>query len=75
MAFGVVIYSRGDNVPYKDKQEMFDKVNTYNKKRYDVLRATPTKEEGKIIRDAAASAGQSVSTYILNAVRAWMKTH
>lgn len=35
----------------------------------DNIMIRPEKEEGQKIRDAAARAGQSVQTYILNAVR------
>ena len=52
---------------YKDKQIMYDKNNAYNREKYDVLRATPSKEEGQRIRAAAAEAGQSVSSFILDA--------
>ena len=35
----------------------------------DNIMIRPEKEEGQTIRDAAARAGQSVQTFILNAVR------
>lgn len=40
----------------------------YQKKR-DAIMLRPAKEEGEIIRTAAANAGQSVQAYILEAVR------
>lgn len=55
---------------YKDKKTMYDYNNTYQKNNYDVLRVVASKEEGQTIRQAAAGAGQSVSAYIMEAVRA-----
>ena len=39
----------------------------------DNIMIRPEKEEGQKIRDAAARAGQSVQTFILNAVRREIK--
>lgn len=39
----------------------------------DNIMIRPSKEEGQQIRDAAAKAGQSVQTYVLDAVRERMK--
>ena len=47
-------------------------VATYQKSR-DNMMVRPTKEEGQQIRQAAASAGQSVQAYILQAVRERME--
>jgi len=41
----------------------------------DAIMLRPKKEDGKIIRDAAAAAGKSVSGYILNAVWEYMTNH
>jgi len=41
----------------------------------DAIMLRPKKEDGKIIRDAAAAAGKSVSGYILNAVWEYMANH
>ena len=43
-------------------------VANYQKNR-DAIMIRPTKEEGAQIREAAAAAGQSVQSYILEAVR------
>lgn len=45
-----------------------DAVKRYQATR-DAIMLRPSKEQGKIIRDAAADAGQSVQAYILQAVR------
>lgn len=54
---------------YKDKQQMYDYNNAYSKEKYDVLRLVASKDDGQRIREAAAWAGQSVSAYIMQAVR------
>ncbi len=59
-------------VAYKDKQQLFDYNNTFNKSRYDTIKVLPSKEEGQQIREHAALAGLSVSSYILKAVREQM---
>ena len=43
--------------------------NDYARNNYDRISLAPPKDEGQRIRQAAASAGQSVSAYILQAVR------
>ena len=40
----------------------------YNQKQDNIM-IRPTKEEGRIIRDSAKAAGQSVQAYILQAIR------
>lgn len=54
---------------YKDKQKLYDYNNEYQKNNYAVLRVLTPKEEGQQIKQAAAAAGQSVSAFILQAVR------
>ena len=54
---------------YKDKSMGTKYKNAYTAEKYDTIKATPTKAEGQRIREAAAEAGQSVSAYILQAVR------
>ena len=54
---------------YKDKAQEIKYKNDFTRQTYDVLKATPGKDEGKRIREAAAKASQSVSAYILQAVR------
>lgn len=54
---------------YKDKAQETKYKNEYNRQTYDIMKVTPTKEEGQRIRDSAAAVGQSVSAYILEAVR------
>lgn len=54
---------------YKDKAQEIKYKNEYTRQTYDILKATPSKEEGQEIRRAAVRAGESVSTYILEAVR------
>ena len=44
----------------------------YNRKQDNIM-ARPTKEEGAAIRAAAASAGQSVQAYVLQAIRERME--
>lgn len=58
---------------YKDKSKKEAYQNEYIRQTYDVIRATPNKAEGQQIRQAAAAAGQSVSAYILDAVRQRME--
>lgn len=58
---------------YKDKAQEIKYKNEFTRQTYDILKATPGKEEGQRIRQAAARAGQSVSAYILEAVRDRMK--
>lgn len=43
--------------------------NAAYQKRQDALTVRPSKEEGALIRQAAADAGQSVQAYILEAIR------
>ena len=47
-------------------------VANYQKTR-DAIMLRPTKEEGQMIRTAAANAGMSVQAYVLEAVRDRMK--
>ena len=54
---------------YKDKQQMYDYNNQYQARTYDRIQVLAQKEEGQQIRQAAGDAGQSVSAYILQAVR------
>lgn len=54
---------------YKDKQQMYDYNNQYQARTYDRIQVLAPKEEGQQIRQAAAAAGQSVSAYIMQAVR------
>ena len=44
----------------------------YNRKQDNIM-IRPTKEEGLVIRAAAANAGQSVQAYVLQAVRERME--
>ena len=44
----------------------------WNRKQDNIM-IRPTKEEGAMIRQAAADAGMSVQAYILEAIRAYMK--
>lgn len=44
----------------------------YNKNRDNIM-VRPTKEDGAVIRAAAAKAGQSVQAYVLQAVRERME--
>ena len=44
----------------------------WNRKQDNIM-IRPTKEEGALIRQAAADAGMSVQAYILVAIRAYMK--
>ena len=44
----------------------------WNRKQDNIM-IRPTKEEGALIRQAAADAGMSVQAYILEAIRAYMK--
>ena len=57
---------------YKDKQQMYDYNNAFQRATYDRIQVLPKKEEGQAIRAAAVKAGQSVSEYILDAVRGRM---
>ena len=54
---------------YKDKAQEIKYKNDFTRLNYDRISLTPGKEEGQRIREAAAKAGQSVSGYILQAVR------
>lgn len=54
---------------YKDKQQLYDYNNKFQRETYDRIQVLAKKEEGQRIREAAARAGQSVSGYILQAVR------
>ena len=58
---------------FKDKGAEIKYKNAYNAEKYDMIRATPSKAEGQKIREAAARAGESVSAYILGAVRQRME--
>lgn len=58
---------------YKDKAMETKYKNAYTAEKYDTIKATPTKAEGQRIREAAARAGESVSAYILEAVRERME--
>lgn len=44
----------------------------YNQKQDNIM-IRPTKEEGRVIRDSAKAAGQSVQAYILQAIRERME--
>ena len=44
----------------------------WNRKQDNIM-IRPTKEEGAMIRQAAADAGMSVQAYILEAIRTYMK--
>lgn len=44
----------------------------YNRSRDNIM-IRPTKEEGALIRSAAAQAGQSVQQYVLDAIRSRME--
>ena len=52
----------------KSQKEVNAYKTQFNAEKYDIIKATPTKEQGAMIRDAAKRAGQSVSAYILQAV-------
>ena len=54
---------------FKDKAKEIQYKNDFARNNYDRISLTPPKDEGQRIRQAAASAGQSVSAYILQAVR------
>lgn len=54
---------------YKDKKQLYDYNNNFQRQTYDRIQVLPKKEEGQRIRQAAAAAGQSVSEFILDAVR------
>lgn len=54
---------------YKDKKQLYDYNNNFQRQTYDRIQVLPKKEEGQRIRQAAATAGQSVSEFILDAVR------
>lgn len=58
---------------FKEKRTMYDYNNAYTAKTYDRMQIIPRKEEGQRIREAAAKAGESVSAYILGAVRERME--
>lgn len=58
---------------YKDKDAAVQYNNDYNRKNYDRIGITPSKERGQAIRAAAARANQSVNAYILQAVEERMK--
>lgn len=58
---------------YKDKAMETKYKRAYANEKYDTIKATPTKAEGQRIREAAARAGESVSAYILGAVRERME--
>ena len=58
---------------YKDAKQGEQYRNDYARQKYDRMGILPTKAEGEQIRAAATSAGQSVSAYILQAVRERME--
>jgi len=58
---------------YKDKSVAVQYNNDYNRKNYDRIAITPSKERGQEIRAAAAKANQSVNAYILQAIEERMK--
>lgn len=59
-------------MPYKGTEAEKKAVREYQK-RQDNIMIRPSKEEGHTIRAAAASAGQSLQGYILQAVRERME--
>lgn len=59
---------------YKDKQQMYDYNNNFQKEKYDVLRVLVPKGEGETIKAAAKAAGMSTSAFILSAIRGKMET-
>lgn len=54
---------------YKDKQQLYDYNNKFQRETYDRIQVLAKKEEGQRIREAAAAAGETVSAFILGAVR------
>lgn len=58
---------------YKDARQGEQYRNDYTKQAYDRMSILPSKAEGVEIRAAAAAASQSVSSYILQAVRERMQ--
>ena len=58
---------------YKDVRQGEQYRNDYAKQAYDRISILPSKAEGAEIRAAAAAAGQSVSSYTLQAVRERME--
>lgn len=58
---------------YKDKQQMYDYNNAFQKATYDRIQVLAPKDTGQQIRQAAADAGESVSGYILEAVHQRME--
>ena len=58
---------------YKNKEDAIKYGNDYNRKNYDRISITPSKERGQEIRAAATKAGQSVNAYILQAIEERMK--
>ena len=58
---------------FKDKSAENKYKNDYTRMMYDRLSFIAGKEEGQMIRDSAAAVGQSVSAYILQAVRERME--
>ena len=65
----MVHFSRGDTMA--TEAQIRASIN-YNK-RQDNIMIRPSKEEGTIIRRAAATAGQSVQGYILQAIKERME--
>lgn len=63
----------GDSVAYKDSKQGEQYRNNYTKAAYDRLSILPSRAEGATIRAAANAAGESVSAYILEAVRQRMQ--
>ena len=58
---------------YKDVRQGEQYRNDYTRQAYDRMSILPSKAEGAEIRAAASAAGQSVSSYILQAVRERMQ--
>lgn len=58
---------------YKDARRGEQYRNDYTRQAYDRMSVLPARAEGEQIRAAAAAAGQSVSAYILQAIRERME--
>lgn len=58
---------------YKDVRQGEQYRNDYTRQAYDRMSILPSKAEGAAIRAAAAKANQSISAYILQAVRERME--
>lgn len=57
---------------YKDKRRLYDYNNRFQRENYDRITIIPRKDEGLLIRKAAADAGVTVSAFVLQAVREQM---